>query len=507
MLDHYGLAGERINVRQPHENGDSESSHGHFKNAVDQALYLRGSRDFASRDELLAFLQHVVAERNAPRRARYEEELASLQPLPEQRLDSCLRMKVGVRPGSLIHIHRNTYSVHSRLIGEEVEARLYADRVEVWYAGRSRGHVAAVWWGVTSTRSTIGTSSINWSASPARSRTIGIARTCSPTAASAWPTIGCARNTRRRWARAAYLRILQQAARESESAVDDALRQLLLRDEPLSAETVIALAQQSTQLPAPTAITVELPDLREFDGLLQHKEVYDVEAFCPSTFAAVGPQCGAAEFPGDGHPSPPHELSTETARRLNEQLKELRLPTFREHYQALADQAVRESLSHRQYLVELVSRECQTRNHSRIQRLMRNSHLLHGKTWEQFQWSRVPLQVARQFQMPAGGDLPGPPRECPGVRETGLGEDAHFVRTGGPTGPAGPYGAVRHLQLSGAGTAGGETRVEAQPPDQEAGRLPSLDHRRLGVCAAEPRGDGGPVHAAWRSATNVAVCC
>jgi DNA replication protein DnaC len=85
-------------------------------------------------------------------------------------------------------------------------------------------------------------------------------------------------------------------------------------------------------------------------------------------------------------------------RQLSDQLKELRLPTFREHYQSLADQAARESLSHRQYLAELVSRECQTRNHSRIQRLMRNSRLLHGKTWDQFQWSRVPLQVGRQLQ-------------------------------------------------------------------------------------------------------------
>ena len=65
LLEHYGLTGERINVRQPHENGDSESSHGHFKTAVDQALHLRGSRDFGSRDEYVRFLQEVVATRNA----------------------------------------------------------------------------------------------------------------------------------------------------------------------------------------------------------------------------------------------------------------------------------------------------------------------------------------------------------------------------------------------------------------------------------------------------------
>ena len=36
LLEHYDLAGERTNVRQPHENGDAESSHRHFKDAVDQ---------------------------------------------------------------------------------------------------------------------------------------------------------------------------------------------------------------------------------------------------------------------------------------------------------------------------------------------------------------------------------------------------------------------------------------------------------------------------------------
>jgi hypothetical protein len=135
LLEHYGLAGERINVRQPHENGDSESSHGHFKTAVDQALLLRGSRDFGSREEYLGFLKAVVATRNAGRHERHAEELAVLRPLPTQRLASCLRLVVRVDTGSLLHIHRNTYSVHSRLVGQQVEARLHADRVEVWFAG------------------------------------------------------------------------------------------------------------------------------------------------------------------------------------------------------------------------------------------------------------------------------------------------------------------------------------------------------------------------------------
>ncbi len=97
-------------------------------------------------------------------------------------------------------------------------------------------------------------------------------------------------------------------------------------------------------------------------------------------------------------PSPPPTPTGDTTERLNEQLKELRLPAFREQFQPLADQAAREGLSYPQYLGELTSCECQARNHSRVQRLMRNSRLLQGKTWDQFQWSRVPLQVARQLQ-------------------------------------------------------------------------------------------------------------
>ncbi len=106
----------------------------------------------------------------------------------------------------------------------------------------------------------------------------------------------------------------------------------------------------------------------------------------------------AVIIPNPPNPPPPPNPPGATTERLHEQLKELRLPTFREQFQPLADQAMREGLSYPQYLAELTSRECQSRNHSRVQRLLRNSQLLPGKTWDQFQWSRVPLQVARQLQ-------------------------------------------------------------------------------------------------------------
>jgi DNA replication protein DnaC len=79
-------------------------------------------------------------------------------------------------------------------------------------------------------------------------------------------------------------------------------------------------------------------------------------------------------------------------------LKELRLPTFRELHPAVAEQAAREDWTHTQFLSELTMKECQARHHNRIDRLMRNSNLLARKTWEQFQWSRLPLHVTQQFE-------------------------------------------------------------------------------------------------------------
>ena len=91
--------------------------------------------------------------------------------------------------------------------------------------------------------------------------------------------------------------------------------------------------------------------------------------------------------------------------KLPEQLKELRLPTFRENHPAAAEQAARNRWTHTQFLAELVDQECQARNQSRILRLMRNAHLLPGKTWDQIKWARLPLHVTQQFETLRQGDF------------------------------------------------------------------------------------------------------
>lgn len=97
--------------------------------------------------------------------------------------------------------------------------------------------------------------------------------------------------------------------------------------------------------------------------------------------------------------SPPQQASPASSHaELTDQLRELRLPMFREHFASQAQRAVAESLSHTKYLSDLAELECQARRQSRIARMMNQSQLPSAKTWDNFQWTRLPLQVARQME-------------------------------------------------------------------------------------------------------------
>lgn len=83
---------------------------------------------------------------------------------------------------------------------------------------------------------------------------------------------------------------------------------------------------------------------------------------------------------------------------LTDLLRELRLPVFREHYEALARQSEQEALSYEQYLLELTRRECQTRRTNRIETMLRQSGLPLEKTLESFDQKRLPAKLARQLR-------------------------------------------------------------------------------------------------------------
>jgi hypothetical protein len=136
LLRHYRMGGQKIQAGQANENGDIEQRHYRFKQAADQALMMRGSRDFQTLEAYQLFLRKLFGRLNAGRQERFCLEKAELRPLPEQRLESARRERVRVSPGSLVYVSRNCYSVHSRLIGEMVDARVRPDTVEIWYGDR-----------------------------------------------------------------------------------------------------------------------------------------------------------------------------------------------------------------------------------------------------------------------------------------------------------------------------------------------------------------------------------
>ncbi len=83
LCAHYRMTPTRNNRGRAHENGVVESSHGHFKRVLVDALMLKGSREFESVEAYRAFVAGVVARRNARRSTeRVEKEGKALRPLP-----------------------------------------------------------------------------------------------------------------------------------------------------------------------------------------------------------------------------------------------------------------------------------------------------------------------------------------------------------------------------------------------------------------------------------------
>jgi Mu transposase, C-terminal domain len=287
VMRHYQVQPQAINAGKGHENGDAEQSHHRFKRALKQALLLRGSRDFPTQQAYARFLHELCAKRNAGRQERLVQEQKHLRPLPARRLEAFRRQKLRVQSGSTIAVERNLYSVPARLIGEWVEARVYADTIEVWYGqrqeevfprlrGRSKQRIDyrhVIEWlrrkpgafaGYRYRASLFPTSRF-------RRAYDQLAATASATAARE------------------YLGILHLAARRGEAEVDDALRRLLDASTDVSMTAVESLLSDGATSPRRLEVHVEAPDLAAYDELFENKEVWHGERDNQGREAAVDP--------------------------------------------------------------------------------------------------------------------------------------------------------------------------------------------------------------------------
>lgn len=266
LLRHYGLQGTKTNAASPHENGDIEGRHNWFKRAVDQALMLRGFRDFESRAAYEQFLRGVLGDLNRPRRERFDEELRALRRLPATGLSSCKRQRARVRSSSTIVVDRNIYSVDSRLIGEMVEVRLYAERLELWYGqqrietmGRLRGrgkhrvHYRHI---------------IDWLIrKPGAFENYLYRDDLFPTSrfrmAYDWLRLHHPQGAIRE-----YLAILELAARESETAVDEALRCLITSGREIRFTAIEGDLRSQSRPQGVSDVVIDAVDLGVYDALL-----------------------------------------------------------------------------------------------------------------------------------------------------------------------------------------------------------------------------------------------
>ena len=181
---------------------------------------------------------------------------------------------------------------------------------------------------------------------------------------------------------------------------------------------------------------------------------------------------------------------------MEAQLRELHLPTLPVELRGVGRQAEAETLSYERYLLNLSDQECQERRRRKIERLLRQSWLPLEKNLETFDLKRLPTKVARQVQSLREGDFVDRQENLLAFGKPGSGKTHLFVRVGPGTGAPGAAGSLHDVQPAGAGVAGGETRPEAEPAAEAFGELRGFTDRRSGLCAAEPRGDGGAVHAA-----------
>jgi hypothetical protein len=133
FLGHYKVTPSKNNAGVSHENGSVEKSHDLLKNALDQALMLRGSRNFSSVSEYEKFIRHVLNQRNAGRKKRLAEEMPVLKTLPARDWNDPKEVWPTVTAFSTISVDKVVYSVPSRLIGRDLKALAYPEVVRVFF--------------------------------------------------------------------------------------------------------------------------------------------------------------------------------------------------------------------------------------------------------------------------------------------------------------------------------------------------------------------------------------
>jgi len=494
LLDHYGVRGHRINVRKPHENGDVESAHGHLKSWLDQALRLRGNRDFADREEYLTFLRQLVARRNDERANVFQKECDTLQPLPHQRLDTFTPLRVRIKSDCVLRIKRNTYSISSKYIGLEMDVLIHQDHLELWYRNECLERLPRLF-GQGKERIDFRHVIDSLIRKPGAFANYKYVNHLYPTTRFRMAYDQLLARTSEAAAVKQYLKILHAAKHEGLELVDDVLRWFLSEGKAIAAKEVLAVVQSRQQIPGPTDVNVEPADLCAFDSLLSHKDVYDEKATSG----------------GDG------EVDRQDARLEESRLLKAQLEAYDRHVETVGSIEGTTSAD----VPRAVPDVCRTGGTRGLDAssvpVGSDGEGMPGQTAQSHRTideelavaggenvGTIPMvsnPVARDATVrdPSQRRVPGPAGQPADFRETRFWEDESAVRIGRSVGQARPIDLVLDVPDAGPGTAASETGPAIGAADQEVAQVRGVDHRRPGLCPAEPRRDGGPVHSVVRT--------
>lgn len=135
LCQHYGVRPTRNNTGVSHENGAIEARQGSLKKGLEQALLLRGSREFTDLAAYEQFVAETVRRLNARCARAWEAERACLKPLPVRRTADFEEVDARVSKFGVFTAKSALYSVPSRLAGHRLKVRLHSAHLEAWLGG------------------------------------------------------------------------------------------------------------------------------------------------------------------------------------------------------------------------------------------------------------------------------------------------------------------------------------------------------------------------------------
>lgn len=478
LMGHYRCEPERTNARCANENGDVESSNGHLKESIDQALLLRGSRDFATRKEYVEFVEATVRCANANRRKRFAEEELVLERLPDHRLDTDDTLQgIMVSKSSTIQVRTNTYSVPSRLIGRRVDLRIGSEQLEVSYQGHPVQTMQRLFGkkGMSINYRHIIDSLVR---KPGAFANYRYREEMFPTSQFriAYDILRAVHAER--VADKTYIQILELAARESQEAVADALRRRIASGKNIDVDQIRLLVEDSMNLPAATDVEIEPPNLSDFDSLLQ---TFDKECLCDDennqTQTEVNnPAGGRPDSDSDGSVPRTSPAELPGSLRAVSNSGDDREPQSPGLSLGADDTGMRVSTRGTNQASD-DSVEASTGKDLGVVRLRTSSAECSSTT------RYTPRRIIFE-----------PTRKHPAVRQTGQRQKPCIVCVVGAVDSERSQHVVYDMQLAGSATVDRQTGPASPEADQTVAELRGLDHRRPGLRTAEPGRDGGSVH-------------